>query len=284
MATQYLQTLLDPFRHGPVHMGWGCLVPTSCQTAYLRTSITSNADGSALVFALPSAKGLLQYSVGGAAVAGLSTLDAVDINTIASNFSQGRVVSLGIKAIPMVAATAIPGTCVTGMIPNTTFSLLNSMTPNDLVSFSSSHISRGVDGGVATGRPVDPISFAFWQQETNAVGWQTTTLIPFGVPYVAFTGLPTSSSITVELAFNFEALAIQAHGVGAMLSEGQVSDKMSDYWATAEQFYSRMAPYLPSPGKQLEGTDGSMLASKILAGAGAGLLSYGYEQARRRNR
>jgi hypothetical protein len=257
------------------------MVPSTQATIYVKGTAAANADGSLAIAAFPNAKGFFQYANGGAAVAftGGGAADAADQSAIASNFSMGRIISIGIKAIPSIAATSAPGFSYSGAIEGSNVTLFQALTPNDLASFPTSIQGIASVGARAVGRPQDTNSFAFSTAVTNATGFTSTTAFPTSIPYIAFLGLPASAVVGYELVANVELLEITQHSsAGVGMSKG-IGETLASYWPSFEKLWSYIQPALPPPGKaQLSLTEGgsslmSMAAQFVMGGKSNDLFS-----------
>jgi len=244
---------VDPFENGAIRLGWGGLAPTSTVTAYLRTSLTSNADGSIAIVAQPCAKQLLASNVAGASTATWTTASATDYVALGTNFSDGRVVSMGIRAYPSIAATSIPGQCLVGHLVAQSPTTLAQFTPNDFAGLQSSHVCRGYEGGSSTSRPVDPNSFNFYPNTVDTTGFTGGTEMPVSIPYIVFLGLPASTVVYVEIALNLEVIYQQLHGVAPInANETSPEGTLSDEWPSIERMWSFLRESLPTPGQFTE--------------------------------
>jgi len=252
----YISSLVDPFDNPPGPMGFGCLTPTTCNTAYFRGVVNSNGDGTLTLAAVPNSKKLLYLNNAGAAVATWTTGDASDQAVISSNFDGGRCVSIGIRAFPSIAATAVPGVCVVGALPFQSVTSLTAMTTNDLITLPTSHIYRGYEGGSSTGRPVDPSSWTFRSETTDAFGYAGGTVIPFTIPYVAFSGFGAASPVYVEVIMNFESMpniSHQATPLNPNLESKSNGPTLSDEWPNVERMWNSIRGTIPTPGQPGEG-------------------------------
>lgn len=244
LARAYSNTLNDPFECEGVRLGWGCLVPSTIATAYLRQTITSNADGSIGLMALPNSANILYQNIAGAAVATWTANNATDNAACNNNFGTGRCISIGMKAFPSIAATAAPGASFAGAITGLTVTQLLALTPNDLEALPMTQMGIGTNGATATGRPIDPTSFQFTAHTVNANGILAAETPSFSVPYICFEGLPASSPVVVEVVMNFEGLALMTH-LAAGLGEGETSSNvLSSTWASIEQLWNHIKPDL----------------------------------------
>jgi hypothetical protein len=253
VTSQYLKTLADPFEYSGVPLGFGALVPTRISTIYLRGSVASNADGSLALAAYPQAANFLGIANGGAAVSFATSADfitATDYTAISANIGSGRLVSLGLKAYPNLAATSVPGEVVCGAVPGSNTTLFNALTPNDLVSFPTSHIGRGYEGAVSCSRPQDTDSYEFYQQMVNSTGFTGTTQFPCSIPYIAFSGIGNATLVYYELQANIEYIEILQHssagmGMGALDN----SRTLAAEWDSLEHMWSSVKVRLPDPGR-----------------------------------
>lgn len=252
LTRSYINTLSDPFEHSAIPLGFGALVPTRISTLYIRTSVASNADGTLALMVYPNAKGILQTA------SGLNTsfattaiaADAFDLAAINANAGSGRVVSMGIKAYPNLAATAVPGQTICGAIAGSTFTLSQALTTADLVALPSSHIGKGYEGGVACSRPQDTDSFEFYPQVVGATGFATTTQFPCSVPYVAFTGIGNATSVFIEVVVNIEYIEALQHGSAPMgIGGSNRLPTLASEWNNIEHLWSSIRDILPDPGR-----------------------------------
>jgi len=284
ITQQYIKSQADPFEYGPVQLGFGALIPTRTTTIYFRGSTTSNADGSLAVMLYPQAGGFINYANGGAAVSfatSASNANATDFTTISANAGSARFVSMGLKAYPNLAATTTPGQVVTGSLPGSTFNLSQALTPNDLVSFPTSHVGKGYDGAVACARPQDLNSFDFYPQMVNASGFLTTTPLPCSLPYICFTGIGSGTTVYIEAQLNIEYIEELQHSSAPMgQSSLEAGRTLASEWENLEKMWSRVKVLLPDPGRigydSLSGT-GSLTGTVMNQG---GKLSYGGQLAR----
>jgi len=248
-TTAYLKSVVDPFEYGGCHLGWGCLVPSTVSSFYVRgTFAANNVDGSLVVACLPDPTQTFLSWSGGAAVAGAVQTAANNNASIAAQFAEGRVISFGIRANPSIAGTSAPGNMYAGAIPSTTFNLLNAMTPNDLISFPTSIFCGNANlGACATSRPIDVDSFAFYG--ANVTGWGAATLFPSSIPYIVFTGMPASTAVTIECVVNMEFTPKLTHGNAPLFAGDAVQDGLASEWITPDSLMRYAKNHLPSPGR-----------------------------------
>lgn len=282
VTQQYLKTLADPFEFAGVPLGFGSLVPTRISTIYLRGSTAANADGSLALAVFPQAYATLQIADGGAAVSFAGSganVSATDLTAISANYGSGRLVSIGIKAYPNLAATAVPGLVVAGAVPGSDLTLFQALTPNDLVSFPTSHVGKGYEGAVACGRPQDTVSFEFYQQVVNATGFLTTTDFPCSIPYVCFEGIGNATLVYYEVTINIEGIETLQHSAAAMGMGMDNARTLASEWVSLEAMWSSVKVSLPDPGRIgydiLSGT-----GTTVKGLSGGGNLDYGGQLAR----
>lgn len=251
ITMQYLKSLTDPFENQGVPLGFDCLVPTRISTAYIRGTASSDADGTLSLAVVPNATALVWSWSTGSAGTVTAVTNATDQAAITSNFGSGRVISLGIKAYPNLAATSVPGQVSAGAIPGSNYTLLAALTPADFASFPTSHIGRGYEGGVACGRPQDITSFEFYPQLVNGTGFAGTVPFPSSIPYITFTGIGSGTTVYYEVILNFEAVEILQHA-SAAVGMGDLDSSirtLSSEWMSKESMWIGVRNQLPDPGR-----------------------------------
>ncbi len=275
MTSAYFKSLVDPFEWTPPKLGWGCMVPTTIVSGYFRSVLTSSADGTLAILGLPCVTLGIVNSTGSASTVGWATSNYSNQSAIIAACGEGRVVSIGLRAYPNIALTAVPGAVYTGATVPTDWTSLQTLSPNDLIALPTSHLSIGVAGSSATGRPVDPDSFTFFDAIVDADGYtaavNASETMPFSVPYIVFAGLPASSIVYVEGLINIEATQVVKHLAQTVLPDNAEvgSSRLCDYWPSFENMWGRIRPLLPAPGRPGESAasnDGSLIGS-IFAGA-----------------
>jgi hypothetical protein len=256
------------------------LVPTSINSAYWRGSTAANADGSIVIVATPNVVGFLQFFTSGLLTAGYTTTNAIDAVSVYNNFGTGRVLSIGIRAVPMVAATAVPGVCYTGAMSGVSDSVLTLMNPTDFVDLPQARMNVGSIGASATGRPIDPSSFIMDGRIVGSAGYSTTTQFPFSTPFIAFTGLPASAQVAIEAVMHFEATPIIYHNLAPLGGASEsFGGKLSDYWPNFEKLWEVVRSVIPPPGRPGETTADSdaigILLNRFVGSRNSG-MDFGY--------
>jgi hypothetical protein len=250
VSREYLKTLADPWQYANVKLGWGCMVPSRLAQVYLRGVTTANADGSLALAPLPDVTtGLFVFAGGAASVSASSNVVPTDSAAIQANFNEARIVSMGIKAYPVIAATSVPGVCYAGSLTGMTDTILNGLCVNDFASFPTSTMFHGAAGASATGRPVDPTSFQFQPEYVDTNGWaasaNNTTEIPFSIPYVAFLGLPNGASVAYELCINLEGVQKLKHSAAPLGIQDDNGPTLSKYFPSADTMWNVLKKYMP---------------------------------------
>jgi hypothetical protein len=278
LTAEYFRSLVNPFDCPGVYLGWGCMVPSTIVSGYLRTSFTANADGSFACAALPcTTTPCLTWTGGAGSVAPVGFTSLTNAASIIANASEGRVISVGIRAYPDIALTSVPGAVYSGALVPVDFVDINALTVNDFVAFPTSHMTIGTKGSSSTGRPIDPSSFVFSLPPVDGVGYagaaENAVDIPFSIPYIAFLGLPASAIVYVELCINFEVTTKVGHSASSIIPGGgnTTSKTLADTWSTFEQMWGHVKGFLPPPGRpgeSLASSDSTLLGS-ILSGSGA---------------
>jgi hypothetical protein len=276
----YFKSLVDPFEYKSVHVGWGCMVPTTIVSAYRRGISVTNADGTWACCLLPAAFGSLQIWNNGVAVASPNTsFSSSNQVNILNECSEGRVLSCGVRAFPAVPLTASPGVSYCGALVPENFDDIQSLSIVGLQTLPSSHQSIGLRGASATGRPIDPESFVFTKHATNATGYTAGAAdqdlsIPFSVPYIAFEGLPTLTNIYFEFVINIEVTSAISGGVTPVIpADAQTQETLANYWPSFENMWGKFVEHLPLPGRvgeALASIDATMVENVIQGIAGVG--------------
>jgi len=253
LTDQYTKSLINPFEYSGVPLGWGTMVPTSLNTCYYRVDLTTNADGSITVMAVPNNANLFYYNASGAVGTTWTPLSAGDNAAVTANYSAGRVISLGIRAIPSIAMTSAPGYVFGGALPYGTNTLVNTLSNIDMEMLPQTQfLGCSLGGASCTGRPVDVSSYEFYPQVVNNTGWTGGTVFPFSCPYITFLGLPATTHIQVEIILNFEGLPLVAHA-GAPMRGPEVasSEGLNSEWLTPDSLWRRICNKLPACARAL---------------------------------
>lgn len=249
----YINTLNNPFEYPPVKLGWGTMVPTSLYTCFGRGSFTSSStDGSfALVLdpSIGSANAPFHIFNTTATSTASTTAGYSNATPVSAAVGEARVVSAGIKVIPMVPATSVPGVlyagCIPGVAPNQIFGV---ETPTTFSTMPFLDVGYGATGASAMIHPMDPVSFQF--QYATDVGQVVTgtNLWDTGVAVIAGLGFPNSTIVYYEIVLNLEATNPMGIGAQAMTSPDLRDDdgaRLSSYFPSVENMWSYISRYVP---------------------------------------
>lgn len=257
LTAEYFKSLVDPFEYKSIHVGWGCMVPTTIISAYGRVTSVSAADGSWAGILLPCSFDPLQiWNIGVGLASPSTTFNSANATNVTGEAAEGRVLSCGLRAFPAVPLTAAPGVSYTGALVPENFDDIQLLTITQLNQLPSSHQSIGLRGGSSTGRPIDPDSFVFTRQAVNALGYTGDTAsqaseIPFSCPYVSFVGLPAATIIFVEFVINIEVTSNinPAGGAPVIPADSPATNTLADYWPSFENMWGKFVEHLPTPGR-----------------------------------
>jgi len=271
----FIKSLVNPFSNNGVKLGWGCLVPSTLVSAVVRTSATSNADGSIAFVLSPQAPNPLYLNNSGAASTTWTTIAMSNQNGINNSCAEGRVISFGVRVFPSIPMTSAPGACYTGASLIPTLNVLTSLSPNVIAALPTSHVSIGYGGGSSTGRPADPDSYSFFS--SPIVGYAGTTTLTHSLPYIVFLGLPASSVVYIEAVVNLEATTAVTSVSLLPDTAPMESDTLCAHYPSLEYFWSKISAYLPAPGRPGEATaaDDDTFMSTILGSLRMGVQAAG---------
>jgi len=256
LVLAFFKSLVNPFDNCGVRLGWGNFAPSTIVSAVLRTSLPCNStDGSMALCVIPSANSSLWYNVGGASSATWNQAACSNQGAIGTSCSEGRVISFGVRAFPSIPMTSAPGVVYSGAmaVPNT--GSLNLLTPNGISALPTSHLSIGIAGGSATGRPLDPDSYSFFQSPIQ--GYTTGTTLTHTCPYLVFTGLPSNTPVFIEVVVNIEATTAVTSASILPDDTPLASDNLASYYPSLESLWAQMSAILPAPGRPGEATAAS---------------------------
>jgi hypothetical protein len=233
-----------------MRLGWGTMVPTLLSCAYLRGSIAVNAtDGSFAIAMLPTL-GLTNNPIflqnSGAGTGTWSSTSFTNAAAIGTTIFEARPVSGGIKVVPQVAATSVPGVIYAMSLPTATTNQITASTPNALSAFYGAKFGFGSLGASAVVRPVDPNSFIF--EAAGVAGYIGTSTIASTVPVIVGLGFPIGTTIFYECKLNLEGIAAFSDA-GAISNPGTRTDSDSDTLASAfpniEVMWNTIKQWLP---------------------------------------
>jgi hypothetical protein len=281
----YIKSLNDPFEYPGVRLGFGCMVPTMLATAYYRGLFYANStDGSFGITMQPSLGSLNQqiyYNNTGAGSGSWTSLSFPNAGVISNQINEARAISFGIRVLPLVADTAVPGVVYCGSIASSTNAQINTVSLTTCSTFPQLEFGDSRMGAVALGRPSDLTAYAF-----NSVVDQglSSSLSPWSVPLIVILGLPPTTPIMVELVLNMECLQ-GATSVNAQIepSIGGVPDNvqptLSDYLPSLDSLWSATKNHITAAanfGTQLSGVKVGDTTLGGLAASGANRAAMAY--------
>jgi hypothetical protein len=234
----YVNTLNDPFMYPGIPLGFGCCIPTSLSSVYLKGSFAVNAtDGSFSVATIPYAVGTggtgLQGAILGTSISGASTAAAYTFQAASNNInllttaSFGRVISGGLRVF-----VRYPATSAAGIMNAWPYSSSNSSVTNSSPVFALSYpqsVMCGKDEVTILYRPTDFGDFNFQSLSNGAL---TNTLASW-VGVIQGMGYPaTSTTVFYEAIYHLETYAT------TQIVSGDIAPSMiptvSDYFPSVE--------------------------------------------------
>jgi len=292
MAMQYMKCLADPFKFGPVRAGFDTLLPTQVHTAYTRGTLIASLDGTARFFLNPGIFAGVSSSI--SFVSNVPAWITGNYNNAAFLNAQAdeyRVLAMGIRAFPRIAATSAPGMCFMNLVPKMDFNELAtyanySATSATTMPYTQIHLasSNTTDFYQNCWRPGDVSDFIFKGYDqplilntagtitlnslnTSTGGWKDTTTafldtIFTGLPVIAAAGTPVYYEVIVHYETTDSIEAINSETANdaspSVASEGTFS--------SLETMFRSMSNNLPGAASVVA-LGGSLLASPLVASA-----------------
>lgn len=202
-ALRYAKTIIDPWEFGPMRVGFGTLSTTSLGVAYWRGTIAVNAtDGSFGLMLLPDCENMVQICTAGGGTATWTSQPASNQAVLAGQMQAARVVSGGLRVMPLQASTVAPGVLYAGALPGSTKSQVNAMIITNINNLASSEVGIAGRGARVVTLPEDPNSYALSYNVLN--GYASTTVVGSTIPYICGTGYAGGTNILVEAVLNLE--------------------------------------------------------------------------------
>jgi hypothetical protein len=258
----YISTLENPFQNGPVHLGWGTMCGTNLATAYSRGIITTHADGSFALLQVgiigSATSGGVFYSNAGAGSFAYGALPYGNATQIGYMGAEARVVSMGIRVQPMLAATSVPGLLYCGSVPASSVATMISHTPTVYSTAASAHWGDGRKGAMVTGRPSSLEAYQFHAEIMTTVGSTDTRDYGFGGSYIVGLGFPASTKIAYECVCNVELIAGEQTVLTATESPG-----ISSVFPNVESMWSKIKSVLPDQTTFSAMLDGLAFAASV---------------------
>jgi len=257
LALRYLATLNDPFDHGAISLGFGCFQPSALGTMFYRASILTASDGTFTVAQQPFLNTTITTSkpiginVSGGPNLTWSTVNYANVNAFQSTVQDARIVSMGMKVIPLVSPINNPGSLYAGTIPSLDTQQITDATLGLSASLLQTSpylkVGYGNCAAIALSRPEDSTSFEFLASVAGAPS--STTSQVMSTNFIVGVGYPASTTIVVECVVNFEyfnsytSSAVMGHPL-----EGNDGDTLARAYPNAEALWSLIKPRLTDPG------------------------------------
>jgi hypothetical protein len=203
----YVACLRDPFCCPPVPLPIPSPEGSFVARAILRLPLTINADGTFAAYLTPALSvagttGSIYTNVSGAAGTTWVGTPFVNQALIMAAAKQGRVISAGIRVVTQVPATSAPGFLYSGSFAITPDSLLT-LSPTTLTGYPLMKQTLGNVGCFSISRPIDMEAYDY--RHTTITATSTLSLDNTHCVIVG-TGLPASSTVSIEAVLNLECL------------------------------------------------------------------------------
>lgn len=253
----YVDVLNDPFNNPPCRLGYGTMVPTGLTTAVYRTTLTSNADGSLAIFVNPAlgpngnaTTAGIHYNNSGFSTATWTSAPWSNQVSIAALSDDLRCVSVGVKVLPLVPATAVPPICYAGAISGLATDNYVAVSPSALTAYQQ--LQRFVAPGEisALGRPVDSDGYAF---RTGIFANTSNQILDVSTPIIILSGLPASTTVAVDAICHFEYIPTSAGSSITQFSGNAngIPESVAAWWSSFEAMWAYVSPKLRAPGEAL---------------------------------
>jgi hypothetical protein len=248
---EWVKLLNCPFESLPIRIGFGCMVPSTLATAYVKGTVLANAtDGSFAIAFCPTLGYGSQFA--GTWNSGATTTTNTSIawsnqGSIYTCMSEARVVAMSLRVQPLLAATAAPGMLYAGSLASCNSSTLaGTFQPTLLANLPGTKNNIGWGGATVTSRPTDVSGFEFLVQNVTP---NTGVYFNWSTLYVAGLGFPANTSIFYECVLHLEGIAGTADTIqNAVLGE-QAGDEvkpttLENLFSSATAAYKNLSPYL----------------------------------------
>lgn len=237
LRNDYINTLRDPWEYGPIELGYNTFQTTELATAYLRGSLTVNADGSFAMFMSPSALSMFSYNVAGATTATWSTINSTNYAAVSTQIPQSRVVSGGLRVYCLFPETSASGILYSTSDVSSTYNTLITNTPTTISALSGAEMSIGSSGSRVVMLPIDNDSYSFFSGPTNAYSGGALPYHPSLL--ISGLGFPTGTKIFYESILNLEGLpAAGASTVGTDPNQTNNSQVLVGSYPTPQSLYN----------------------------------------------
>lgn len=242
---EYANTLRNPFLHGPIALGYDCMVPTTCVTAYYRGALSANTDGSFAILQLPSMVNGLYKNVSGASSATWENIGYSNATQIANNIRTARVISAGIRVYVAQALSDVPGVIFAGSIPESDRTSAVAFTPLGLFNNQRTELGFNTTTALVASRPVDNESYQFMYE--TVYGFSATATQHSSISFIGGHGFPSSVKFYMEAVLNLEGIEATASSDPAVHEENVQTLSISDYFPTPQTLYNRVRDVVRDP-------------------------------------
>jgi hypothetical protein len=251
----YLRVLEDPFNNPPCKLGYNTMVPTALATATFRSNIAASSDGSIAICVSPfigtnDTSNTAGFHYNNSGNSGTVWTHAAWLNaaTILPLSTEARVVSVALKAFPIVAATATPPISYCGALVGKSIFTVTGQSPGLMLTSPTLQKFIGVNELMARGRTVDNQAFEFL---VNTMSGHATNVFSTSTPAIVINGLPASATISVEATLHIEYVP-STFGSDATTNpqgnQGPDPDNVSTLFGSLEEMYRWIYPKLSHPG------------------------------------
>jgi len=283
MTCCYVNTLNNPFNYPPIRLGWGTMVPTNLCTAYARGSFTTNADGSFAISTTPDIQAGVSYTTAGAGTATWGQLSQyANRASLQALIQEGRVVSGGIKVMPQVPATAVPGVLYAGSIPSINPGQLFASSPNTLSAAPQLKVGYGATGACSVTRPLDPTSYEF--TVSVVLGYSSSTVLATSCPIIVGIGFPASTTVYYEAVLNIEGISTNNSTSALQSPEINANDDaaLAASHTSIESMWQSIKSYVPDSSSVNTASSAiqGVARAAVSAGYAANYLRSSYQQTR----
>lgn len=277
-----MRCLSRPFHDPPIRAGYDCFLPTQLYSAYTRfTSILSSTQANLLLWNFPTLGSPLWINKNADVTAAMTAWSQFNLSnsaSIATEIDECRILSMGIRVYPLLAATAQPGVCHAGIIPDCSQANAVAFSGGPMTGFqqipsAQVHVKTAdTEYFEVSWRPGDNSDFEFKDRVdasfalsggnmvAGASGNVATTFGPS--IFMCLTGFPVSTSFYVEIITHLEGTSAtktfaNVEGTGCLADEVQIP--------SMEMAYRRIRNSLPDPVSSYGIGSGALVAPLILA-------------------
>jgi len=272
LVQNYVKTLNDPFEYGAVRLGFDTMVPTNLATGYVRQIINTNADGSFALFVIPGtgngvsgARGGLYTNISGLNGTTWTSASFVNSGTIRNMGKEARLISCGLRVLPLVANTAAPGILYCNSVGAETYATMAAQSPQSIANDPLTRWANGRDSVTINSRPVDYDSYSYF---ISILSGYADNVVPYSsIPVISGVGFPAATAIQIDAIVNLEIVAgIFTSFANYAGSENVPNDPtVSDYIPSVDALWASIKNVIGNPvivDSALAGVGGYMTGGK----------------------